>query len=85
MLKRSSQELLCQFQPNMAGNALGGWGFRLIFSMEYSWGKEIQVCLNKVSGVVIMTMPLTGTHFYISLYCKKLETSFFHESLVWMH
>jgi len=36
-------------------------------------------------GVIIMTMPLKGTHFYIGLYSKTLETSFFHESLVWMH
>jgi len=30
-------------------------------------------------------MPLNGTTFDIGLYSKKLETSFFHESLVWMH
>jgi len=31
MLKKySSQEPLGQFQPNLAGNMLGGWEFRLI-------------------------------------------------------
>jgi len=31
MLKKpSSQEPLRQFQPNLAGNLLGGWGFRFI-------------------------------------------------------
>jgi len=31
MLKKSSyQEPLGQFQPNMAGNMLGGWGFRFV-------------------------------------------------------
>jgi len=31
MLKKSSsQELLGQFQPNLAGNMLGGWGFRFV-------------------------------------------------------
>jgi len=31
MLKKSSsQEPQCQFQPNMAGNMLGRWEFRLI-------------------------------------------------------
>jgi len=31
MLKKSaSQELLGQFQPNMAGNMLGRWGFRFV-------------------------------------------------------
>jgi len=50
--------------------------------MEYPWGKEIQVCSNEVSGVIIMTVPLKGTNFYIGLYNKKLETSFFHESPV---
>jgi len=28
MLKKSSQEPLGQFQPNLTGNMLGGWGFR---------------------------------------------------------
>jgi len=26
----SSQEPLGQFQPNLAGNMLGGWGFRFV-------------------------------------------------------
>jgi len=26
----SSQELLDQFQPNLVGNMLGGWGFRCV-------------------------------------------------------
>jgi len=30
MLKKSSQEPLGQFQPNLAGNMLGGWGFRFV-------------------------------------------------------
>jgi len=31
MLKKSSsQEPLCQFQPTLAGNMLGGWGFRFV-------------------------------------------------------
>jgi len=31
MLKKySSQEPLGQFQPNLAGDMLGGWGFRLV-------------------------------------------------------
>jgi len=31
MLKKSSsQEPLDQFQPKMAGNMLGGWGFRFV-------------------------------------------------------
>jgi len=30
MLKKSSQEPLSQFQLNMAGNMLGGWGFRFV-------------------------------------------------------
>jgi len=31
MLKKSSsQEPLGQFQPNLAGNMLGGWGFRSV-------------------------------------------------------
>jgi len=31
MLKKSSsQESLDQFQPNMAGNILGRWGFRFV-------------------------------------------------------
>jgi len=31
MLKKSSsQEPLGQFQPNLAGNMLGGWGFRYV-------------------------------------------------------
>jgi len=30
MLKKSSQERLGQFQPKLAGNLLGGWGFRLL-------------------------------------------------------
>jgi len=29
MIKKSFQEPLCQFQPKLAGNMLGGWGFRL--------------------------------------------------------
>jgi len=28
MLKKCSQEPLGQFQPNLVGNMLGGWGFR---------------------------------------------------------
>jgi len=28
--KYSSQDPLCQFQPNLAGNMLGGWGFRFV-------------------------------------------------------
>jgi len=28
--KSSSQEPLDQFQPNLSGNMLGGWGFRLV-------------------------------------------------------
>jgi len=27
MLKKSSQEPIAQFQPNMIGNMLWGWGF----------------------------------------------------------
>jgi len=30
MLKKSSQEPPGQFQPNLAGNMLGGWGFRFV-------------------------------------------------------
>jgi len=30
MLKKTSQEPLGQFQPNLAGNMLGGWGFRFV-------------------------------------------------------
>jgi len=30
MLKKSSQEPLGQFQPNLAGNMLGVWGFRFV-------------------------------------------------------
>jgi len=57
-------------------------GMHLIFSMEYPWGKEIQVYSNKVSGVIIMTMSLKRTNFYKGLFSKKIEKSFFHESLV---
>jgi len=49
--------------------------------MEYPWSKEIQVCSNKVSGV-INDHALKGETFLLGLYSKKLETSFFHESLV---
>jgi len=30
MVKKSSQEPLGQFQPNLAGNMLGGWEFRSV-------------------------------------------------------
>jgi len=30
MLKKSSQEPLGQFQPNISGNILGGWRFRFV-------------------------------------------------------
>jgi len=30
ILKKSSQEPLGQFQPNLIGNMLGGWGFRFV-------------------------------------------------------
>jgi len=30
MLKKSSQEPQGQFQPNLAGNMPGGWGFRFV-------------------------------------------------------
>jgi len=28
--KYSSQEPLCQFEPNLGGNMLVGWGFRFV-------------------------------------------------------
>jgi len=28
--KSSSQEPLCQFEPNLAGNMLGCWGLRFV-------------------------------------------------------
>jgi len=30
MLKKSSQEPIGQFQPNLIGNMLGGWGFTFV-------------------------------------------------------
>jgi len=91
MLKKSSQEPLEQFQPNLLGNMHGVWGLRcvemkglslwcsirdkiikilinlqkssfhsqnvLIFGMEYSLGKEIQVCSNKVPRTIYGSTP----------------------------
>jgi len=51
----------------------------LIFGMEYPWGKEIQVCSNKVTGV-INDHALKGDKIFIGLYSKKLETSMNHWS-----
>jgi len=44
--------------------------------MKHPWGKEIQDCSDKVSEVIIMTMPLKGTTFVIGLYSTNLKHPF---------
>jgi len=57
------------------------WPECIDIGMEYPWSKEIQVCSNKVSGV-INDHALKGDKVLYRFFSKKLETSFFHESLV---
>jgi len=46
----------------ICSNKGAGWN-ALIFSMENTWGKEIQLCLNKVPRV--MYGPTPGTYTFI--------------------
>jgi len=52
----------------------------LICSMEHPWGKEIQVCSNKVFRVMYGPHP-RGLNFYIVIYREMLKKSSFHEPL----
>jgi len=51
----------------------------LIFSMEHPWGKEIQMCSNKVPSV--MYDPTQGLKFVMVIYREMLKKSSSQEPL----
>jgi len=66
MLKKSFQEPLGQFQPNMAGNMLGGWGFRFFSNKGAGplWGPLRGKIRKKIINLEKSSShePLAGMH-----------------------